>query len=308
MLTSIAPSLWPSAGDGVLAGALIAVDWGTTRRRCYLLSPEGAVLDAKRDDRGVQSLDRGDYAAEFAALRDRFGVTGIVCAGMVGSTLGAQAVPYVDAPADLAALAAGAMEIESGVLVVPGVALRQGGRADVMRGEEVMALGAVAAGLVPETALLATPGTHNKWISLAAGMLADFRTTITGEMFALLRRQGTLAEMLRGPVSDGIAFRSGVERARAGDLLAALFEIRAGVLTGALGAADAPSRASGLLIGADIAASPGVVDRDVHVLAAEPLGALYASAIRHSGGRPIAVDAQVAFVAGAHAIWQERGR
>ena len=41
------------------------------------------------------------------------------------------------------------------------------GRADVMRGEEVQLLGAVAAGLVDPMRLVCHPGTHNKWATAA---------------------------------------------------------------------------------------------------------------------------------------------
>lgn len=72
-----------------------------------------------------------------------------------------------------------------------------------MRGEEVQVLGAIVAGLAPADALFAQPGTHNKWVHTQGGRIADFATTMTGELFALVKGHGILAGMLDGPVADG---------------------------------------------------------------------------------------------------------
>jgi 2-dehydro-3-deoxygalactonokinase len=56
---------------------------------------------------------------------------------------------------------AGALHaIDARTWIVPGLSDPRG---DVMRGEEVQLLGAVAAGLAPPDALLCQPGTHCKW-------------------------------------------------------------------------------------------------------------------------------------------------
>ncbi len=51
-----------------------------------------------------------------------------------------------------------------------------------MRGEEVQLLGA---GISDGTAVL--PGTHSKWAHLEHGAICQFRTFMTGELFALLK-------------------------------------------------------------------------------------------------------------------------
>jgi 2-dehydro-3-deoxygalactonokinase len=284
--------------------AYIAVDWGTTNRRAYLIDAGGAVLDTVRDDRGVLAIERSDYPREVAALRERLGALPVIAAGMIGSTRGWVDAPYVPAPADLAALVAARADVPGeDVAIVPGVCLT-GARSDVMRGEEVQVLGAIAAGLAPEDALFCQPGTHNKWVHTVGGRIVDVSTAMTGELFALLRGNGVLKGMLDGDVADGPAFRDGVARgAGATDLLVALFEVRAGVLLGALPAEDAASFASGVLIGADVG-SRDLRDGDVHLLASGPLADLYASAIRLRGGRVVAVDNQAGFLAGIHAIWE----
>ena len=287
-----------------MTAAYIAVDWGTTNRRAYLVDTDGAVLDTVRDGAGVLAIERSDYPREIAALRARLGTLPVIAAGMIGSTRGWVDAPYVPAPADLAALVDARVDVPGeDVVIVPGVCLT-GPRSDVMRGEEVQVLGAIAAGLAPEDALFCQPGTHNKWVRTAGGRIVDVSTAMTGELFALLRDNGVLKGMLDGAVADGGAFRDGVARgAGATDLLVALFEVRASVLLGALPADDAASFASGVLIGADVG-TRDFSDGDVHLLASGPLADLYASAIRLRGGRVVAVDNQAGFLAGIHAIWE----
>jgi 2-dehydro-3-deoxygalactonokinase len=289
-----------------LSSSYIAIDWGTTNRRAYRMAADGTVLDTIEDARGVLALTADDYPREAAALRDRLGPLPILAAGMVGSNRGWREAAYAPVPAGLSTLAQACVRLDDeDVVIVPGVSLRSERRTDVMRGEEVQVLGAVSAGLAPADALFCQPGTHNKWIQVAGGRIVDFATAMTGELFALLRDHGVLAGMLDDRVEDGPAFRRGLARgAGAGDLAVALFEVRSGVLLGALARADAAAFASGILIGADVGARRDLAGRDVHLLASGPLAALYAAAIAAAGGRAVTIDSRRAFAAGIHQIWE----
>jgi 2-dehydro-3-deoxygalactonokinase len=180
---------------------------------------------------------------------------------------------------------------------VPGLSYRDGLHADVMRGEEVQLLGAVAAELVPANALLCQPGTHCKWATVERGRIERFTTAMTGELFALLRTHGVLSRQLGHPVDPGAAFIEGVAEGAKRDLAASLFAIRARGVLGLADDAHAASFASGLLIGADTAARIKA-GTTVHILADPALGALYASAIDALGGTSHHIDSQAAFVAG----------
>ena len=282
------------------SGPFLAVDWGTTNRRVFLIDG-GTVVKTERDDRGVTSVE--DFAAEAVAIRKRFGDLPMLLAGMVGSNIGWQVAPYVAAPAGVAELAAGLLWIDDRTAIVPGISTQVSGRPDVMRGEEVQLLGAVAAGLVPADALLAQPGTHCKWVEMRGGKVADFVTAMTGELFALLRKHGLLAAQLRGDVSLGAAFLEGVEDGKRQDLAASLFGIRAAKMLGTRDDADAASYASGLLIGTDVAARLAASGHDaVHILADPVLGGLYAAAIEAHGRSANLIDSHAAFVAGINEI------
>lgn len=281
-----------------LAGPFLAVDWGTTNRRVFLIE-DGRVSRTERDDRGVTSVT--DFPAEAAGIRARFGDLPLLMAGMVGSNIGWQAAPYVPAPAGIPEIAAALLRIDARTAIVPGVSVA--GPADVMRGEEVQLLGAVEAGLVPRDSLLAQPGTHCKWAEMEEGRIARFTTAMTGELFALLRRHGLLAAQLGAEVVLGTAFLEGVEEGRKRDLAASLFGIRAAKMLGERDDGDAASFASGLLIGADVAARLENSGHDtVHILADAALGGLYAAAVEAHGRRAHIVDSHAAFVAGIIAI------
>lgn len=277
--------------------AFIAVDWGTTNRRSYRIE-QGAVVDTHRDDRGVLAMTGGDWAAEAAAIRDRHGDLPMLIAGMAGSNRGWREAPYIDCPATIDDLASAVLWVESErTAILPGLAQRSRDRPDVMRGEEVQLFGAMAAGLAPADALLCQPGTHCKWAEAKGGAITFFSTAMTGELFALLKSHSILAAQLDGAVRDDAAFRSGVARAQQGDLLTALFGIRAASVLATRDDRDAASHASGLLIGADIAAHR-VSGRTVHILADPALGALYSTAITEAGGTATLIDSHAAFVAG----------
>ncbi len=278
----------------------LAVDWGTTNRRVFLIDG-GVVAKTERDDRGVTSVQ--DFAAEAAAIRQRFGDYPMLLAGMVGSNIDWRPAPYVAAPAGIAELAAGLLRIDDRTVIVPGISTQVNGRPDVMRGEEVQLLGAVAAGLVPADSLLAQPGTHCKWVEMQGGKVVDFVTAMTGELFALLRKHGLLAAQLGGEVTLGAAFLEGVEHGKRQDLAASLFGIRAAKMLGQRDDADAASYASGLLIGTDVAARlAGSGHEAVHILADPVLGGLYAAAIQAHGRNAYLIDSHAAFVAGVNEI------
>ncbi|WP_426314590.1 2-dehydro-3-deoxygalactonokinase [Methylobacterium fujisawaense] len=286
--------------------AYIAVDWGTTNRRAFAVSGSGAVLNSLQDGRGILSLAPDDYPAEIADLRARLGPHPVIAVGMVGSNRGWLSAPYIAAPATLAALAKACVEPAPDVRIVPGVALRDGQRPDVMRGEEVQVFGAIEAGSAPPTALFCQPGTHNKWIETVDAAITDFTTVMTGEIFALLRAQGILAGMLDGEVGNGAAFRAGVGRGLASrNLAATLFEVRSGLLLNRLAPDDAASYASGILIGADVGTRDDLQGRPVHLLGGGPLAALYAAAIAQAGGTAVIVP-DGSTTSGIHAIWSLR--
>lgn len=281
-----------------MRGPFLAVDWGTTSRRVYLVE-NGSVIRREHDDRGVSTIAVNGFADEAAAIRARMGDLPLLMAGMVGANIGWRMTPDVPCPTGIDELAAAVLRIDARTVIVPGLSTLHNGRADVMRGEEVQLLGAVATGLAPADALLVQPGTHCKWAVMAGGMVQHFITAMTGELFGLVRAHGILAPQLGGSVTPGAAFDAGVRDGQSRDLAAALFGIRARSLLDHRDDADAAAYASGLLIGADVSARIAETQHEkIHILADPHLGALYAIAILASGREAVQVDSQSAFIAG----------
>lgn len=274
----------------------IAVDWGTTNRRTWRIE-SGLPVDSMQDAIGVLSVPPGGHADAAAAIRRRLGDEPILMAGMIGSNRGWVDAGYAPCPATLEMLAARVVPVGDRAWIVPGVAIVEGSRGDVMRGEEVQLLGAVVAGLAPADALMCQPGTHAKWARVEGGALVRFATAMTGELFALLRDHALIGSAMRGAVADGPAFREGVARSGDGDLTAALFGVRASSILGLRDDADAAGYVSGLLIGADCRAQVSA-GQTVHLLADPALGALYTAAIEALGATAILVDSHAAFLAG----------
>lgn len=287
-----------------MADRLIAVDWGTTNRRIFELV-DGAVRSVTRDASGVAASP--DFEREIVALRQRFGAeVPLLLTGMIGSTIGWREVPYAALPASITDLAAGTLRVDARTLIVPGLCDR-GGRPDVMRGEEVQVLGALAARMIPADALACQPGTHSKWVQVCGGRVTGLASAMTGELFALLTRHGTLARTLGEAVDSDAAFRAGVVEGAGRDLPRSLFGVRARAV---LGEADAVrsgrSYLSGLLIGAEVAGRLAESDAAVvHLIAGGDLARLYGAAIMLLGRRVAAIDAEAAFASGAWAIWEE---
>jgi 2-dehydro-3-deoxygalactonokinase len=292
------------------SAGFIGVDWGTTNRRAYLVDPTGRVLDTFEDGCGVLAVPAGGFEAEVRRIVERLGDKPMLLAGMVGSNRGWRDVPYVRCPASLEDLAAGLQWEEPGrAAIIPGLALLDDQRADVMRGEEVQIFGLMAGAQGADRITICHPGTHTKWVRTTADKIESFRTIMTGEMFALLREHSILAPQMTAPVTADKAFLSGVDAGRSGfPLTAELFSARARTILGSLKPEDAASFVSGLLIGSDVLSGlrDGAAD-EVIVLGRPSLTKLYAAALHHHGVRSRESDGAAAFVAGLVALTEVIG-
>jgi 2-dehydro-3-deoxygalactonokinase len=282
----------------------IAVDWGTTNRRAYVVDGSGRPGAEFEDSKGVLSVPSGGFPAAVAEIRERLGEKPLLLAGMIGSNRGWVEAPYVPCPAGIEDLAKGIAWAGEREAIVPGVSYTGNGRADVMRGEEVQLLGAVAAGTIDKDALVCHPGTHNKWAMVRRGRLASFRTVMTGELFNLLKQHSILADLLNGQVEPNDAFRAGARHGWSNnDLPAELFSVRARVLLKQARPEDAASYASGLLIGTDVRIGLSEpLAAQVVVMGRTELTRLYAVAIEEAGRTAIELDGEQSFVAGISKI------
>ncbi len=258
------------------AKSWIFVDWGSTNFRAFLWR-DGRVAE-RREVRAHGTLTRwseGNQAVRTAAFATFLAATlrdwlqawpdcPLLLCGAVGSREGWVQTGYVEAPAGFAEVAAGVRAVASlppgmlmghGVFIVAGLAqATPDGRHDVMRSEEVKALGA-AAHLGRSDAVLCVPGTHGKWIRIAGGRIVALQTVLTGELFGALATGHTFAPLFATATASDAAARAasfdrGLELARQGaDLLRDLWQVRAVALHAADPPADLRAYLSGILIG-----------------------------------------------------------
>lgn len=293
--------------------AYLACDWGTTSLRAWVLNVSGAVVRSRDFPLGVGKLAPGEAAKRF---RDevRPGLVAehlpAVLSGMIGSTLGWAVADYLDCPAGLSDLAAHLMQVDDEVWIAPGLRT-QGlfGASDVIRGEETQILGWLHAepSRLTGRRLICHPGTHAKWMLVEDGRIETFVTSMTGELFAVLTKNGVLKTEANPDNADG--FRAGLEAAGDGSMLASrLFSGRARVVADGKSADESAAYLSGLLIGADAAATPkafgyaGVID----VMGEPQLCRNYAAALEHNGLVAHIHDGDAASLAGLYALLKAR--
>jgi 2-dehydro-3-deoxygalactonokinase len=252
---------------------LLALDWGTTILRAYLMAATGAVLEMRHAPRGILRLpaspDAGGFEQAFAEIAGdwlrSYPTLKVVAGGMVGSAQGWIEAPYARAPADVRALAAHAVRVPSGlgpeVLIAPGVILDAPDRSpDVMRGEEIQIAGAVASEpSLAERTCFVLPGTHSKWVFVEEQRIVNFATHMTGELYAVLREHSILGRLIStepaDPAASELGFAQGLAAARAsspGDLPQQLFATRTLGLTQRLPKNALADYLSGLLIGHEL--------------------------------------------------------
>lgn len=299
--------------------AYVAVDWGTSSFRLWLVGKDGSIIAERRNGEGMTTAARTGFAAvlanHLAAIAAPAGLPVLVC-GMAGAKQGWVEAGYIDTPAALADIPAAAVRIPgvaADIRILPGLAQRDAASPDVMRGEETQLLGA-AATLGDGDHLVCMPGTHSKWVRLSGGKVLGFSTFMTGELFEAIAKNTILSHAIAeaGAISgETPAFRAAVARMVANPALATsqLFSVRAGSLIAGLSPEDAKARLSGTLIGLEIAGALSLVAEGtpVSLVVSGALGALYSEALAAAGLSPSIIDADTAvrngLAAGAKALW-----
>ncbi|MBT2119603.1 2-dehydro-3-deoxygalactonokinase [Dyella sp. LX-66] len=238
-----------------MSASLIGLDWGSTHLRAYLFGADGKVLQTRALAHGIRQLPAGGFPEAFVLAVREWPVLPVLACGMVGSRNGWQEVPYLDTPTGVERLAQHLTPLATPgghrLYLVPG--LHDPQRPDVMRGEETQIVGVLAT--APATTRLLLPGTHSKWVRLRDGVVTDFATVMTGELYGLLRQHSILGAALPEARDDEEAFRRGVAAARdsgPAGALSRLFSARALMLDGVLDPAAVPDYLSGLLIGEEM--------------------------------------------------------
>lgn len=281
--------------------AFVAVDWGTSSFRGWLMAADGVPLKESRGGEGMLHCAETGFAPVLGEHLARLGAADelpVLICGMAGARQGWVEAPYLKIPTRLDGLHEGAIRIDApgDIRILPGIAQARADRPDVMRGEETQLLGVTEPDF---TGVVCIPGTHSKWIRIEAGHVVEFSTYMTGELFAVISEHSILAHAIEmsAPL-DSQAFRDGVAMAQAAPtgLTTSLFRLRAAQLLGFEQRANGAARLSGLLIGAEIADAIQHfgVQHPLRLIGAGGLGHLYQMALAGSGFDVTTVDAEQA--------------
>lgn len=278
---------------------------------------DGHVLTSARSQQGMGQLAPEGFEPALLDLvfdwlpADR--VTPVVICGMAGARQGWVEAPYAAvpcAPAGDRVVLAPTSDSRLRVHILSG--LSQSAPPDVMRGEETQVAGFLSG--VPEfDGVIVLPGTHTKWVHVSAGEVVSFRSFMTGELYALLAEHSVLRHSMGDAAPDKAAFDAAVSDAlsRPERMAADLFSIRAADLLTGQNASEARGRLTGLLIGAELAATrPYWLGQRLAILGNGAQADLYVRALAAQGAMVEQAEADRMTLAGliaAHEKLKEAG-
>lgn len=265
---------------------LVAVDWGTTSLRAALLQA-GQVVAERESAQGILAVPAGGFPQVLQALcSDWLALPQALCliSGMAGSAQGWALAPYCPCPAGFADIARHLHWLEPGrIALVPGLSCEHAHAPDVMRGEEVQIMGALALS-GRRSARMVLPGTHSKWVQVEDAQVRSFQTFMTGEVFAALRSHTilarTLPEVTASAELDATAFSQAVAQSlQAGNLLHQVFGTRTLALMNRASPQALLSHLSGLLIGEELRAQAFEKGEEVLIIGSPALQQRYQLAL-----------------------------
>jgi 2-dehydro-3-deoxygalactonokinase len=266
---------------------LLGCDWGTSSFRLRLIqfstqhqvgeivSNEGIATMHKK---WTAAQETGEFVSkgqlyqhyletQIRALSQNYSLdlndVPIVISGMASSSIGLEELPYARVPFALDGTTALIRQIDADINFPHDIMLVSGVRSetDVLRGEETQLIGLMellsGRGKTPGKGIFIFPGTHSKHIYVEGGMLVNFRTFMTGELFSIISNYSILKDSIVNDTTGfaGIeedAFISGVRDAGGNSILNGLFTVRTNQLFGRWGKKQNGSYLSGLLIGEEM--------------------------------------------------------
>jgi len=244
---------------------LIGVDWGTSTLRAYLIDAGGNVLEHLQAPKGIMQVPNKDFETVLTRLIEPWCLAKklpVIASGMITSRNGWLETPYLPVPVSASQLAGTLKHWQTArgldIHFVTGLVDRHEVASDVMRGEETQIVGAVQAGISDGVFVL--PGSHSKWVTVENGIIKNFSTYMTGELYAVLCQHTILGMLMKDAEFNadgfGLGVKSGFESGS--KLLNTLFHVRTLPLFEQLDENAVDDYLSGMLIGAEISGATGI--------------------------------------------------
>ena len=265
------------------ADYILCCDWGTTSFRLRLTNLKADVIAETHSEKGIlffhnqwlsqndDNLDRRfDYYLQYIQSQIReihhgleidIATLPLVISGMAISSIGMINMPYENLPFSVAGTTGFECRIQKNgapIILVTGVCSSD----DIMRGEETQIIGLYHTpelnNILPDSGIFVLPGTHSKHVSINDKAIVSIKTFITGELFHILRSNGTLSKSIaflqedRNANPDNqLAFINGIRESKKGSLLNNLFQVRVNDILKKLNKEQNFYYLSGLLIGSE---------------------------------------------------------
>lgn len=281
---------------------IVCCDWGTTSLRLAVYANDGdAPLAAVESTQGILGVNQLYLSASGQSSRRDFFVavlkkelerlnafinpdTPVIISGMASANIGMEPLPYAPVPFKLdgtTAVIRSFSEAGRSYHLISGCNTSS----DIMRGEETQLAG-VWNLLGPDQlqdALVLLPGTHSKHAVISNGMITDFNTYMTGEIFCLLFTESILAQSVTPNdfSTPGCmeAFLEGVDKGSTNNILKSLFDVR---IRSMFHQADSKlnfAYLSGQLIGAELADLQPKKPRHIVVCGSDNMVTAYLTAL-----------------------------
>ncbi len=276
----------------------ISCDWGTSNFRVRLIDTETLeIISEHKTEVGVKKLFT-DFSNQKEINRNQFfgsylleqikklnieakGKKTIIASGMISSSIGMHELPYAEMPFGFQGKELISKHIdlneEFEIYIISGTKTV----ADVMRGEEIQAIGLSSVLPQNQSGLLVLPGTHSKHITFNNGVFENFTTFMTGELFDIISKESILSNSVTHASWNSLLktpFLEGVAKGVANQQMASFFSIRANSLFETKSNEENFYFLSGLLIGGEISSLKNF-DGVIYLSASGVLNELYRLAL-----------------------------
>ena len=238
----------------------IAVDWGTSSFRAYLIK-NNIVSDRIETKDGMKFINNNSFEKTFISLvenwLDDYQTIEVLASGMVGARQGWSEAPYQETPCNLNNIKFILPKINDNRITLKIFSgISQIDQPDVMRGEETQVAGFFNDNPNFEGSVC-LPGTHSKWIKVKDQNLVKFQTFMTGELFEVISQNTVLMHSVKSNKTDQEELLKSVDLIFKNPSLFgnALFKLRADDLINSRNKIIYKSRLSGYLLGLELLGS-----------------------------------------------------
>ena len=238
----------------------IAVDWGTSFFRAYLIENEEVSCTIKTNN-GIKFVENNQFEKTLVKsiepwLDNKYKIE-VLASGMIGSKQGWIEAPYQKTPCNLNNIEFISPSIKDNrfsIKIFSGIS--QSNKPDVMRGEETQIAGFLYD--YPNfNGSICLPGTHSKWVQVENGNIINFKTFMTGELFEIISKNSILIHSVTSnKISKNELIKAVYKIFKKPEVFGnVLFQLRADDLINSRGSEIYKSKLSGYLLGLELLGS-----------------------------------------------------